>query len=80
MKKNGIIIIAILLLSTNTFAYQSRACDRSCLVNLMQDYLAALVAHNPSAVPFDKEVKFTENTANIPAGDGYFILSFQSLV
>ena len=73
MKKNGIIIIAILLLSTTSFAYQSKTCDRPCLVNLMKDYLAALVAHDPSAVPFDKEVKFTENTANIPVGDGFWV-------
>ena len=73
MKKNGIIIIAILLLSTTSFAYQSKTCDRQCLVNLMKDYLAALVAHDPTAVPFDKEVKFTENTANIPVGDGFWV-------
>ena len=36
----------------------------------MKNYLAALVAHNPSAVPFDQYVKFTQNTANIPVGYG----------
>jgi len=39
----------------------------------MQNYLAALVKHDPKAVPFDKEVKFTENTANIPVGDGLWV-------
>jgi len=44
--------------------------DRQGLVDLMKSYLAALVAHNPNMVPFDKEVKFTENTANISVGEG----------
>jgi hypothetical protein len=36
----------------------------------MKDYLAALVAHDPSAVPFDRYVKYTQNTAEIPVGFG----------
>jgi hypothetical protein len=39
----------------------------------MKNYLAALVKHDPTAVPFDKDVKFTENTANIPVGDGFWV-------
>jgi hypothetical protein len=39
----------------------------------MQNYLAALVKHDPTAVPFAKEVKFTENTANIPVGYGLWV-------
>jgi hypothetical protein len=39
----------------------------------MKDYLAALVAHDPTAVLFDKDVKFTENTAEIPVGDGLWV-------
>jgi hypothetical protein len=70
MKKIGIILIAVLLLSTTSFAYQCRTCDRECLVDLMKDYLAALVAHDPSAVPFDQYVKYTQNTAEIPVGYG----------
>lgn len=46
------------------------ACDRQCLVSLMQNYLAALVIHDPKAVPFAEEVKFTENMATIPVGYG----------
>jgi hypothetical protein len=45
-------------------------CDRQCLVFLIKNYLAALLKHAPKAVLFDQEVKFTENTANIPVGYG----------
>ena len=48
-------------------------CDRQCLVDVMKNYLSALVAHDPSAVSFDREVKFTENTANIPVGYGLWV-------
>jgi hypothetical protein len=37
-------------------------CDRQCLVNYMQQYLAALVKHDPKTMPFASNVKFTENT------------------
>jgi hypothetical protein len=45
----------------------------TCLVTIMQNYLAALVRHDPAAVPFDKYVKFTENAANIPVGYGLWV-------
>jgi len=48
-------------------------CDRQCLVNLMQQYLSALVKHDPKAVPFASKVKFYESTAEIPVGEGLWI-------
>lgn len=70
MKIFSIVLIIILLFSGASFAYEYQKCDRDCLVNLMDDYLSALVAHDTSAVPFHKYVKFTENTAEIPVGYG----------
>jgi len=70
LKKLGLTFVIIILLVTPSFAYENKTCDRQCLVDLIKDYLAALVAHDPTAVPFDKYVKFTENTANIPVGFG----------
>jgi hypothetical protein len=65
--------IAVLGISAPVFAAQDSECDRECLVNFMKQYLAALVAHNPAAVPFAHEVKFVENTANIPVGKGLWV-------
>ena len=75
MKIKGyrIMLAVLLLLVAPSFLQAAEICDRQCLVDLMKDYLAALVAHDPSAVPFDKEVKFTENTANIPVGYGFWV-------
>jgi hypothetical protein len=54
-------------------AAQSRDCDRTCLTDLVDQYLAALVKHDPTGLPLADDVKFTENTATIPLGDGLWV-------
>ena len=68
-----IALVSMFFLVAPAWLQAAPTCDRQCLVDLMKDYLAALVAHDPSAVPFDKEVKFTENTAHISVGDGLWV-------
>jgi hypothetical protein len=45
-------------------------CNRTCLIDLANRYLAALVAHNPDAVPLASNLKFVENTVRMTAGEG----------
>ncbi len=45
-------------------------CDRACLIGAMNDYLAALVAHDPSRVPLAPNVEFVENTQVLRPGEG----------
>lgn len=45
-------------------------CDRGCLEGFVNQYLSALVARDPSKVPFASNVKFTENTAKLKVGEG----------
>jgi hypothetical protein len=73
MKRLGIALVLLSSLVVPSFLQAAQTCDRQCLVTLMQNYLAALVKHDPTVVPFDKDVKFTENTANIPVGDGLWV-------
>ena len=68
-----IVSFAVLGVSAPVFAAQKYECDRECLVNFMKQYLDALVKHDPKAVPFAYEVKFVENTANIPVGKGLWV-------
>ncbi|HUN25491.1 MAG TPA: hypothetical protein VMU67_04225 [Steroidobacteraceae bacterium] len=51
-------------------APQGPHCERSCLKGLMDQYLAALVAHDPSRLPVAPGVRFTENTNRMSLGDG----------
>jgi hypothetical protein len=48
----------------------SPSCDRACLSGIMDQYLAALVKHDPSGLPLAADVKSTENTRPMPVGDG----------
>ena len=70
MKQLCVVLVFVTLLVVPSFLQAAQTCDRQCLVDLMKDYLAALVAHDPSAVPFDQYVKYTQNTAEIPVGYG----------
>lgn len=45
-------------------------CDKTCLDGIVDQYLAAMVAHDPSSLPLAKTVRYTENTAPIKLGDG----------
>jgi hypothetical protein len=45
-------------------------CDRACLDGFVDQYLAALVAHDPARLPVASHVKFTENTAVLKLGQG----------
>ncbi|MBN1568082.1 MAG: hypothetical protein JXA73_09560 [Acidobacteria bacterium] len=65
-----LVLAAICIFCIRGFGQAAQTCDRQCLVDLMKNYLAALVAHNPAAMPFDKYAKFTQNTAEIPIGYG----------
>ncbi len=44
--------------------------DRAGLVALMDQYLAALVNHDPAGVPLAEDVKLVENTEVLPIGKG----------
>lgn len=45
-------------------------CDRACLNGLIDQYLAAVAAHDPSKLPLAKGVKFTEDGVRLELGDG----------
>lgn len=47
-------------------------CDRTCLEGVVNQYLAALAARDPSKLSFASDVKFTENTAKLKVGEGFW--------
>jgi len=64
----------VALMGILAFAQPARAaaaqCNRACLKNTVDKYLAALVAHDPSQVSLAPNVKFVENTVPMHPGDG----------
>jgi hypothetical protein len=47
-------------------------CDRACLQALAEQFIAALVAHDPSKVPLAKGVRYSENSVPLPIPDGFW--------
>jgi len=47
-------------------------CNRACLENLVDQYLAAAAAHDPKRLPLSKDAKYTENNQVLDMGDGFW--------
>jgi hypothetical protein len=45
-------------------------CDRSCLSDTAEKYLAAMLAHDPSKAPLAPNARYTENGVELPLPDG----------
>ena len=45
-------------------------CDRACLIKLTDDYIAALVKHDPKAVPISANARLVENVKRTKVGEG----------
>jgi hypothetical protein len=75
----GTVAAGVLLLlgaSVRTTAAQGAAaseCNRTCLENLADQYVAAMAKHDPSGLPLAPGYKYTENTAAIQLGDGLWV-------
>ena len=47
-------------------------CDRACLERIVDQYLDAVVAHDPKRLPLSADVKYTENSQVVAVGDGFW--------
>ena len=47
-------------------------CDRACLEGVLNQFLAAVVAHDPTDAPLSKDIKYTENNQLLDVGDGFW--------
>jgi hypothetical protein len=48
----------------------SSTCDRECLNGFVDQYMAAVAAHDPSKLPTTANVRYTENNVEMPLGEG----------
>ena len=46
------------------------ACDRQCLLDAANAYIAAMVAHDPSQAPLADDLVFVENVTRMEPGEG----------
>ena len=47
-------------------------CNRTCLEGVVNDYLQALVAHDPARLPLSKDVRYSENEEFMDVGYGFW--------
>lgn len=57
-------------MAASTISVAAAQCDRACLDQMVDSYLAAVVAHDPARVPIATNVKFVENTVPMKPGEG----------
>jgi hypothetical protein len=58
------------LRQANASPAPSNDCDRSCLNGFVDQYMAAVAAHDPSKLPHAASVRYTENNVEMPLGEG----------
>ena len=63
-------LLAVTVHAQNRGTAASSTCDRECLRGFITQYLDAMVAHNPKALPTAVTVRFTEDTKTLPVGEG----------
>src|SRR5690349_16603172 len=74
MNRCGRWVLATALLATvGSAAVQAQsagACDRGCLRTMLDQYLNAVIAHEPSKAPLLLGFRQTENAINVRPGQG----------
>lgn len=63
-------LLSLLLALTLASPAFSQSCDRACLRGMIDQYLAALVKHDPKPLPLAAKVRFTEDLQELQLGDG----------
>lgn len=67
----ALLVAAWVLLAGGTLLAQAPpTCDRACLEGVVNQYIDAMVAHNPFGLPLARKVKFSENGVVLDLGDG----------
>src|SRR6187549_1831950 len=62
----GLIVISVQI----TPAQTQTACDRTCLKTLLDQYLSAVIKHDPAAAKLVVGFRQTENAINVRPGNG----------
>lgn len=73
MKIHSLLLTLILgagAAATSASEAPTPTCDRSCLYGVLDQYLAALLAHDPGKVRWSTQARTTENNVELRPGDG----------
>ncbi|HEY1758137.1 MAG TPA: hypothetical protein VGG72_22395 [Bryobacteraceae bacterium] len=67
-------LVIAFALAPAAFAQNTKAapCDRACLESFADQYMDALIAHDPKRLPLSAKLKNTENGQRLEPGDGFW--------
>lgn len=68
--RTAAICLGLALTVSTAAAKPAQACNRSCMTNGLNGYIAALIAHDPAAAPIAPTLRSTENGAEVRTGEG----------
>src|SRR5579863_4800911 len=63
------LILCSAMLALSPIQAADQPCNRACLEGFVNDYLTAMVAHDPKRLPVTSNVKFTEDDVALKLGD-----------
>ena len=66
-------LLAAFAVGQQAFVAQPPQCDEACLKSVMDGYLQALQAHDPSRLKVAPQLRFTENGVAIPLGEALWV-------
>jgi len=64
------LVLSAATLAVASSAVQAQSCDRACILKLTDQYIAAMVAHDPSKAPLAHDMVFVENLKRMQPGEG----------
>src|SRR5688572_23198586 len=65
-----VVLLAMAIAGSPAPASAQTTCDRACLRTMLDQYLAAVVKHDPAAAPLVVGFRQTENAINVRPGNG----------
>src|SRR3954451_20475441 len=63
-------VLALVVSVSIAASADAAGCDRACLSKTLDQYLAAIVKHDPNAAPLAAGFRYTENALDVRPGDG----------
>ncbi len=70
MRYIALTLCAGLFAAASSTLHAQQECDRTCLGTMLDEYLAAVVKHDPAAAPLALGIRQTENAINVAPGYG----------
>jgi hypothetical protein len=64
------VIVGVIVVAGAASPVSAQTCDRACLRTMLDQYLAAVVKHDPTAAPLVVGFRQTENAINVRPGNG----------